>query len=124
MSSNPHQTMPALERDWMIAWTKKDRGTCERILAEDFLLTSVRGVLMSKKDWLDAAMAAFCCERFDWEEIRVRAFGNVAIVHGRATQRASVAGQDWSGRFLLTEVWVLRDGSWQVVSRHGTGPSS
>ena len=108
----------------MIAWTKKDRVTCERILAEDFLLTSARGVLMSKKDWLDAAMAAFCCERFDWEEIRVRAFGNVAIVHGRATQRASVAGQDWSGRFLLTEVWVLRDGSWQVVSRHGTGPSS
>jgi hypothetical protein len=65
--------MPALERDWMIAWTKKDRGTCERILAEDFLLASARGVLMSKKDWLDAAMAAFCCERFDWEEIRVRA---------------------------------------------------
>jgi uncharacterized protein DUF4440 len=96
MSSNQHQTLPALERDWMIAWTKKDRVTCERILAEDFLLTSARGVLMSKKDCLNAAMAAFCCERFDWKEIRVRAFGNVAIVHGRATQRASVDGQDWS----------------------------
>jgi ketosteroid isomerase-like protein len=59
---------------------------------------------------------------FVWEELRVRSFGDVAIVHGRSRQQATVNGQDWSGVFLTTDVWVLRDGRWQVVSRHGTGP--
>jgi len=101
---------------------EEGRATCDRILGEDFLLTSARGVLMSKEQWLAGAMGPFVGEAFDWEEIRVRPFGDVAVVHSRARQRASIAGQDWSGVFLLTDVWVFRDNRWQVVSRHGTGP--
>lgn len=112
----------ALERAWMAAWLNRDRALCERILADDFLLTSARGVLMGKNEWLDAAMESFRGEAFEWLEIRVRPFGDVAIVHAKARQRASVSGQDWSGLFLLTDVWVWRDDRWQVVSRHGTGP--
>ena len=115
-------TLPALEREWMEAWRLKDRATCERLLAEDFLLTSARGVLMPKSQWLAGAMGPFVCEAFAWDEILVRPFGDVAIVHARARQRARVSDQDWSGLFLLTDVWVFRDGRWQVVSRHGTGP--
>ena len=105
----------------MQAWLDRDRDTCKAILAEDFILTSARGVLMTKEQWLDA-MDSFIGESFDWEEIWVRPFGDVAIVHCRTRQRASVAGQDWSGRFLLTDVWACRNGVWQVVSKHGIGP--
>ena len=114
--------LPDLERAWMEAWRLKDRATCDRLLGEDFLLTSARGVLMPKSQWLDGAMGPFICEAFAWEEILVRSFGEVAIVHARARQRAHVSGQDWSGLFLLTDVWVYRGNRWQVVSRHGTGP--
>jgi hypothetical protein len=116
--------LPALEREWMEAWRLKDRATCERILGHDFLLTSARGLLMSKSQWLDGAMGPFVCESLEWDEIRVRPFGDVAIVHARARQRAHVNQQDWSGLFLLTDVWAWRDNRWQVVSRHGTGPIS
>ena len=122
MPSDAEIEIPTLERLWMDAWKKKDRAVCERILAEDFLLTSARGVLMPKSEWLDAAMGPFSCEEFEWDEIRVRPFGDVAIVHAKARQRASVSGQDWSGLVLLTDVWVRRDERWQIVSRHGTGP--
>ena len=111
-----------LEQSWMDALVAKDRATCEHILADDFLLTSARGTLMSKREWIDGAMGPFVCSAFHWEQIQVRAFGDVAIVHGRSRQHASVAGQDWSGVFLVTDVWVRRNGQWQVVSRHGTGP--
>ena len=106
----------------MQAWVCKDRAVCESILAEDFLLTSARGVLMPKADWLAAAMGSFNCNKFVWEQLAVRPFGDTAIVHGRARQQASVSGQDWSGLFLVTDIWVNRNGHWQVVSRHGTGP--
>ena len=113
----------ALERQWMDAWCRKDRATCQRVLADDFLLTSARGVLMSRTEWLANAMGPFVCEHFEWEELRVRPLAtDVAIVHARARQVAFVAGQDWSGVFLITDVWVRRAGQWQVVARHGTGP--
>lgn len=121
MQPSAESQLPILEREWMDAWLRKDVETCSRILADDFILTSARGLLMSKADWL-AGLSVFDCSSFTWDEIRVRPFGNVAIVHSRTRQVASVAGQDWSGRFLLTDVWAFRDNQWQVVSRHGTGP--
>jgi ketosteroid isomerase-like protein len=122
MPGDAETEIPALERLWMHAWKKKDHRVGERILADDFLLTSARGMLMPKNEWLAAAMGPFCCDEFEWEEIRVRPFGDVAIVHAKARQRASASGQDWSGLFLLTDVWVGRGEHWQIVSRHGTGP--
>lgn len=124
IASKAELQIPILERSWMEAWRRKDRAVCDQILAEDFLLTSARGVLMTKKEWLDSAMGTYTCEDFVWEEIRVRPFGDVAIAHAKARQKASVAGKDWSGVFLLTDVWVRKNGNWQVVSRHGTGPLS
>ena len=122
MTATAETEIPLLEQSWMAAWVAKDRATCECILADDFLLTSARGALMSKSEWLAGAMGPFVCSVFNWEQIQVRPFGEVAIAHGRAKQQAAVAGQDWSGVFLVTDVWVRRNGLWQVVSRHGTGP--
>jgi hypothetical protein len=121
MSDDPTVVIPQLEREWMNEWVLRERDGCARILGDDFLLTSARGVLMTKTEWL-AALDSIVAESFEWDEILVRPFGEVAIVHCRTRQRASVAGRDWSGRFLLTDVWIRRDRRWQVISRHGTGP--
>ena len=74
MSDNAEDTLARLERAWMDAWIGGDRETCARILADDFLLTSARGILMTKGQWLNA-MASIVGESFRWEEIRVRLFG-------------------------------------------------
>ena len=122
MNSSVMAEIQALERRWMQAWVERDIATCSAILADDFILTSARGVLMPKDDWLAKAGGAFRCASFEWLEIIVRPFDDMAIVHGRARQQASVGDQDWSGTFLLTDVWARRDDRWQVVARHGTGP--
>jgi ketosteroid isomerase-like protein len=106
----------------MQAWVNGDIGACASILADDFVLTSARGVLMPNDAWLTNATSVFKCTAFEWLELLVRPFGEVAVVHGRSRQEASVGGQDWSGAFLTTDVWVRRGGTWQVVARHGTGP--
>ena len=121
MREDPETALPRLEAAWMAAWVANDRATCASILADDFLLTSARGVLMSKEEWL-ASLDWIVAQRFEWEEVRVRPFGDVAVVHSRTNQQATVRDQDWSGRFLMTDVWVWRDGRWQVVARQGTGP--
>jgi cbb3-type cytochrome oxidase subunit 1 len=122
MHPDPLIKLPELERDWMNAWIAKDRVTCEEILDAEFLLSSARGVLIRKAEWLAGAMSAFSCEEFEWKEVLVRPFESVALVHSTIRQVASVGGQDWSGVFMLTDAWVLRGNHWKVVSRHGTGP--
>ena len=122
MSPDPLIRLPELERNWMNAWIAKDRAACDDILDDEFLLSSARGVLLSKPEWLAGAMSTFNCQEFEWKAILVRPFGNVALVHSTIRQLASVGDQDWSGIFMLTDVWVLRSERWKVVSRHGTGP--
>ena len=122
MHPDPMTELPKLEREWMSAWMNKDIETCDRILDDEFLLSSARGMLMPKAGWLVNAKGPFNCESFEWLEILVRPFDQFAIVHSRTRQRASVGGQDWSGVFMLTDVWVVRGDAWRVVSRHGTGP--
>ena len=124
MSADPMTELPQLERAWMDAWVAKDRDTCERILDDEFLLSSARGMLVNRSEWLAGAMGSFTCDHFEWQDVLVRPFGNVAIVHSRIEQHASVDGKDWSGVFMLTDVWILRGSAWKVVSRHGTGPLS
>jgi len=122
MDSSTSTQVQALERRWMQAWVENDLQVCASILADDFVLTSARGVLMPKASWLANAGSVFKCTSFEWLELIVRPFGDVAVVHGRSIQSALVGDQDWSGEFLVTDVWARRDASWQVVARHGTGP--
>ena len=122
MLASAESEIKALERRWMQAWVDNDQATCASILADDFLLTSARGVLMRKAAWLANAGSVFKCSSFEWLELLVRPFREVAVVHGRSRQEASVGDQDWSGVFLTTDVWAHRNGTWRVVARHGTGP--
>ena len=53
-----------------------------------------------------------------FEGVTVRLYGRAAVVGGRLRQSAHIAGEDWGGGYSFTDVWVSRDGTWQVVSRH------
>ena len=105
----------------MDAWRRGDLAACADVLADEFQLTSaLSGELFDKAKWLDLARGPFECEWFEFEEVRVRRYGEVAVAHALYHQRATARGRDWSGSFRMTDVWVHRDGRWQVVSRHST----
>ena len=49
-----------------------------------------------------------------------RMYGNTAIINLWFYQEAIANGKDWSGVFLLTDVWVRKKSEWQVVARHSS----
>ena len=113
----------AAERAWMNAWLHKDIQTCRDILDDGFILTSATGVLMRKPEWLDKASGAFAGTEFSWLSIIVRSIApDVAVAHVKSSQTATIQGKDWSGVFLMTDVWVKRSGKWRVTARQGLGP--
>lgn len=112
-----------LQHRWMQAWQDRDRRVLEQILAPEFTLTSARtDRLMPRDAWLEAAMTRTVNESFRYDDFRIDIFTDAAVVKSRLTQRATVDGQDWSGTFQITDVWIRRDGRWQVVARHSSTP--
>ena len=54
------------------------------------------------------------------DDLNVRVFGNVAVVTGRSVLAGSYQGNRASVVQRFTDVFVKRDGRWQVVASQGT----
>ena len=110
-----------LETRWMTAWKEKDVAAVRKILAEDFTLTSSlsSGVLVNKEEWIEK-LQHYDCKDFRFDKMVVRVYGNTAVVNSSFHQEATANGKDWSGDFLITDVWVKAKEDWQVVARHGS----
>lgn len=115
------QILIQLELDWSQADVKKDRAALERILAEDWMGIDFTGTVMTKPDVMrDLHSDATATESTELREIKVRVFGNTALVSGTEVEKSQYKGQDSSGAYIWTDVFVLRNGRWQAVSSQST----
>jgi ketosteroid isomerase-like protein len=49
-------------------------------------------------------------------DMKVRLFGDVAVVTGTHTEKSSYKGKDTSGKYVWTDVFVKRQGHWMAVA--------
>lgn len=96
-----------------------DTGQLELLLATEFSLDGAAGTL-SREELVDASAGTYAIEDFAYEEIDPQVYGNMAVVVSRYRQQAKLGGRDASGELRITDVWVRRDGRWQIVRRHAT----
>jgi hypothetical protein len=54
------------------------------------------------------------------DPIKVRVLGNVAIVTAGDVEKSSYKGKDTSGHYVWTDVYMNREGQWQVVATQGS----
>jgi ketosteroid isomerase-like protein len=110
----------ALERKWMGALQQRDASALSQLISDDFTLVSPRLVVAAgdRDKYFQHAMRELNLTSYDFEGMTVRLYGRTAVVSGRLRQSANAAGEDWGGAYLFTDVWVGRDETWQVVSRH------
>lgn len=116
------QTLIDLQNEWMDAWKRQDRDRLSELLAPEFTLTSARSDQLVDRDaWL-GLLDQVRNEAFEYSDFVVHVFGDAAVVKSRLDQVASVDGRPWNATFMLTDVWIRRDGRWQVVARHSSSP--
>jgi ketosteroid isomerase-like protein len=110
----------AAEQAWMGAVQARDRAALERNMADDFVLTGALSWdrLVPKSVYIENSVEHYTIERFSFDSTRVRVLGNVALVQTLFRERATFRDMNASGTFALFDVWVWRDGRWQVVERH------
>ncbi|MDP9353802.1 MAG: nuclear transport factor 2 family protein [Chloroflexota bacterium] len=110
------QDLIALEQEWMDAVRRKDTAALERIVGPEYAYTASGQGRWSRQRWMET-VAIYDIHRFEFGEIDVRVYGDVAVVLSSYRQEASVAGERRNGDFLITDVWHQRDARWQVVAR-------
>ena len=110
-----------LIEDLYEAVVKADVAALERLLHEDYVHHRPRGTVENRAQYLEnrkARRVAF--ESLEPDEIKVRVYGDTALVTGRSTAK----GKDHHGRMDEQRYWIRvllrRDGRWQFVHFQGT----
>ncbi|HEX4440459.1 MAG TPA: nuclear transport factor 2 family protein [Thermoanaerobaculia bacterium] len=113
-----------LERDIGRANVERDAAFFDRVEADEFVFTDSGGGLTTKKEDVDGVRKPANPDvkllAYDVDDMQVRVYGETAVVTGRVTMRQNVKGEERTGRTRFTDVFVRRDGRWQLVAGHSS----
>jgi ketosteroid isomerase-like protein len=118
-SGGVEQELIKLENEWADAWVKSDVAFFERIEADDYTYTACEGSVWTKAQDL-ALLKSGQDVITSWvlADMKVRVYGDAAVVTGRTTVKETWKGKDVSGQYRYTDTWVKRAGRWQLVASH------
>lgn len=120
-TSSVEKTLMQMERDWTEAGLKKDVKTFDRIIADDWVALDFLGKTVTKAEAVaDLKSGSSTNQSVQLGEMKVRTFGNTAVVTGSDTEKSTYKGKDSSGKYVWTDVFVNRNGRWQVVASQST----
>ena len=112
-----------LEQRLVRAWIDKDRETIESILSDDWAVIDPVGRLLTKAQVMEEAFGSGDreIEAGHIDDVRVRTYGEVAVVTGRTSATGTYKGIRATVRLRFTDVCVRRGvGDWQVVASQAT----
>ena len=110
-----------LENDWGNAWAKGDGKFLEQLYATEYLWTGADGTLFNKVDGIkDDTSPEYTEKSFKLSDLKVHIYGEAAVVTGRNDVTFKKGGKAEQLAVRFTDVFVKRDGRWQVVATQGT----
>jgi ketosteroid isomerase-like protein len=114
---NAHKEIEGLELDWRQAQLTNNISVVDRLLADDYLGISANGTLETKADELSRRRSgSLHISQLDLSDIKVRIYGDTAVVTSKADLVGKNGDRDISGRFRYTRVYSNRAGQWRIVS--------
>jgi ketosteroid isomerase-like protein len=119
--SGAEQTLIKIEQEMLDGILKGDPSANERYMADDVVLTGPDGDVLDKARLnADIKSGALKLQSSTMSDMKVRVHGDTAVVTYGSTDKGTYKGKDVSGEFRWTDVFVRRNGSWQLVAGHGS----
>jgi ketosteroid isomerase-like protein len=112
-----HDTLLALNRDYIDAVQRSDVKRFDEILAPEFYCSNPDGGLADRGAFLAQTAKPVSITGLKAEDVLIRIMDDMAIIHAR-TVYTRPDGSAGGGRY--TDVWARRDGRWLAVSAHVT----
>jgi hypothetical protein len=111
-----------LQQDLAKAWVERDRVRVEQIIAPEWQSTGPDGRLTDRTKVLADVFETrvHTIRRVEIDDVRVRVFGEAAVVTGRTHGVGDVAGTPYDVIIRFTDTFVRRNGRWQAVASHAS----
>ena len=115
------QNLMQMERDWTQAGLKKDAASLDKIIADGWVAIGFDGKTVTKAEVMaDLKSGASAIQSVELGTMKVRVFGNTAVVTGSDTEKSTYKGKDSSGKYVWTDVFVMRQDRWQAAASQST----
>ena len=113
-----------LEKLWNEAHERGDADALQELWADDLEVDVPRMPAMTRTDALSVARSGrMKFQRYTTSDLRIRVYGDAAVITGRLQRTRSVNGQEHSDDWRFTKVYVRQEQKWRVVSFHASeGP--
>ena len=113
------QELLNLMQDWMNAEVKSDMAFLDRFITEDCVITDPVGAVWTKAQFLQGLKSGEgAVISFALDNMKARIYGDAAVVNGRMTAKQTFKGQDISGQYQCTDMFIKKAGRWQCVAIH------
>ncbi len=110
-----------LERHSKEASIHNDTKFTEQALADNYIAIGPLGTVVTKSDMVDVRRRSkLHYELIDVSEMVVRIYGKTAVVTAKAEVKGNDFGEDFSGPYRYTRVWVKQNGAWHAVAYQAT----
>jgi ketosteroid isomerase-like protein len=120
--SDVEEELLKLENEFTQANLKNDAEAIGRFLADDWVIIEANGAIIDKARFLGVIKSGdLSYQMMKWDEVRVRIYGETALVTGLTSTTGKFKGQELSTRERGTDVFIKRDGRWQCVFSQLTG---
>lgn len=111
----------ALEQARNDAIVHGDAAALDRLTSDDYTFINLRGDIQLKAEIVKGfASGTYRYQSREISELKVRVYGDTAIVTGRSTQRGEEDGRDNSGDYRFTRVYIKQVDSWKTVAYQAT----
>ena len=119
--ASAEQELVRLENAWNDAYVKHGWAFMDQILADDYLFTGPDGAILTKAQFLNNLKTGEATySSVVGENIKVRLYGDAAVVMGRNTEKSQYKGKDTSGKYQWTDTWIKHAGQWRCVATHAS----
>ena len=116
-AANTEKELKKLETDRAAAVVKGDVATLEKQTSDDYTLINMYGQMSGKSQMVDNFKSGKTkLTSNNISDMKVRVYGNTAVITGKADVAGTMAGKDAKGQIAFTRVYVKKGGSWQSVA--------
>jgi len=106
-----------LETDRAAAAVKGDVATLEKQTSDDYTFINLYGQMSDKSQMVSNFKTGRTkITSNEVSDMKVRVYGNTAVITGKADVAGTMAGKDTKGQIMFTRVYVKKGGSWQSVA--------
>ena len=105
-----------LENEFARAVTSNDADALDELLADDWVIVEPDGSFIDKARFLGVIKSgALSHESMESTDLRVRIYGNTAVVTGLTATKGKFMGQDFTSCEPATDIFVKQADRWQCV---------